>query len=67
MATIAVQALARKGVTLPDPKLRRYTRGKVRAGLCALDKGGVKVRIGKRTATRKRASRVIGRVWKNRQ
>jgi hypothetical protein len=46
VATIAIRALARKGVALPDPKLRRYTRNKVQAALGALDKRGVTMGVG---------------------
>ena len=53
VAAIAVRALARKGVALPDPKLRRYTRNKVRSALIALDKRGVTMRIGEGKAARR--------------
>lgn len=53
VATIAVRALARKGVTLPDPTLRRRTRQQVRAALIGLDKRGVTVRIGEGKASRR--------------
>ena len=53
VATIAARALARKGVALPDPKLRRYTRNKVRAALIALGKRGMTMSVGSGKETRR--------------
>lgn len=50
---IAVRALARKGVTLPGPTLRKYVRGKVRAALIGMDNRGVTRKAGSGNGARR--------------
>ena len=46
VAVVAVRALARKGIALPDPTLRRRTRHRLRQMFAVLQKRGVTVRLG---------------------
>lgn len=53
VAVIAVRALARQGVMLPGPTLRRYMRKRVRECLGKMEKRGLVQTIGSGRATRR--------------
>jgi hypothetical protein len=53
VAVIAVRALARKGIALPDPTLRRRTRHRLRQMFAVLGKRGVTVRVGSGKGSRR--------------
>jgi len=50
---IAVRVLAAKGITLPEPAIRKRVRMRLRTMFVALDKRGVTVRVGEGNAARR--------------
>jgi len=53
VAVIAVRMLARKGIALPDPRLRCRTRERLRRMFASLQERGVTVRVGHGNASRR--------------
>lgn len=53
VAVIASMSLARKGVPLPDPKLRRQTRRRLQQVFAAFERKGLTVKVGRGKETRR--------------
>ena len=53
VSVIAVRALAMKGIDLPTPRIRRMTKGRLRAVFLALERRGVARSVGEGNDTRR--------------